>query len=160
MIVHDIDLARWYMGSEINSVYAIGGIYLEKGFEQHNDVDNACALTRFENNGMAFFYCTRVATHGYHIEMDIMGTKGMLRVGSEPVRNLCTIFDERGIVKRPPYYFQDRFADAYRLEMQEFIHCIREGKPSPVTVYDGLKDTEVAYAMTQSMRENTLVVPG
>ena len=38
---HDVDLARWILGSEVDEVYSIGGCYVHKGFEQYQDADNA-----------------------------------------------------------------------------------------------------------------------
>ena len=43
-----------------------------------------------------------------------------------------------------------RFADAYRLEMEEFVDCALTGRKPGVTVYDGTKATLVTYAITDS----------
>ena len=37
MAIHDIDLARWFLGSEARSVYAIGGCYAHEEFGQYQD---------------------------------------------------------------------------------------------------------------------------
>src|SRR6056297_3185253 len=48
MAIHDIDLARWFIGSEPKEVYAIGGCYAHSEFEQYGDGDNVGALMKFE----------------------------------------------------------------------------------------------------------------
>jgi myo-inositol 2-dehydrogenase / D-chiro-inositol 1-dehydrogenase len=158
MMIHDIDLARWFLGSEARSIYAVGGCYVHEEFGQFGDSDNACALMQFKNDTMAMFYSGRTAPHGYHVETEIVGTKGTLRVGTTPQKNLVTIFNEHGAVQECVSGFPERFEQAYLMEKQEFINCIIENRKPEVTVYDGTKSTEIAYKATESFRENKLVV--
>lgn len=155
--VHDIDLARWFLDQEVSQIYAIGGSYVHEEFGAYGDGDNVCALMKFKNNTMAMFHTGRNAAHGYHVETEIVGTKGTLRIAAEPRKNLCTIYDENGVVNECSQNFQERFAEAYRLEMQEFIDCIIEGRKPDITVYDGTKNTEIAFAATKAFRENIVI---
>lgn len=157
MAIHDIDLARWFLSSEPTSVYAIGGSYLHKEFEEFGDCDNACALMQFKNGAMAMFYSGRTAPHGYHIETEIIGTKASLRIGSVPQKNLVTIFDQNGAVQECVSGFLERFEQAYVNEIQEFVNCILEKRKPAVTVYDGTLSTKAAYAATESFRKRVLV---
>ncbi|WP_079474081.1 Gfo/Idh/MocA family protein [Marinococcus halophilus] len=157
MTVHDIDLARWFLESDVKSLYATGGCYLHEEFEQYGDGDNVAALMHFENGTMAMFHSGRNAPHGYHVETEIVGTHGTLRIGSVPQENQVMIFDNHGARQECVNGFQERFEEAYRLELQEFIDCILEERKPDVSVYDGTKSTEVAYAATESFRENKLM---
>lgn len=157
MAIHDIDLARWYLASNPTTVYAIGGSYVHKEFEAFGDCDNACAIMQFENKTMAMFYSGRTAPHGYHVETEIVGTKGTLRVSSVPQKNLVTLFDQNGAVQECVSGFLERFDQAYLNEVQEFVNCILENRKPNVTVYDGTLSTKAAYAATESFRKNTLV---
>lgn len=157
MTVHDIDLARWLLDDEVSQIYAIGGAYCHPETDQYGG-DNTCALMRFKGNGMAFFYSGRDAVHGYQVETEIVGTNGSLRIGAEPAKNMCVIYDDTGILRECSQSFQERFFDAYRIEMQEFIDCIIENRRPSITVYDGTKNTEVAFAATAAFRENKLVI--
>lgn len=157
MTVHDIDLARWLLQDDVTQIHAIGGSYAYEAFEGYGDADNACALMKFKNNGMALIHSGRIAAHGYVAEAEIIGTKGSLRVGYEPRKNLCTLLDETGIVLECSQSFQERFAEAYLLEMKEFVNCIIENRKPDITVYDGTKNTEVAFAMTEAFKNNTIV---
>lgn len=158
MTIHDIDLARWYMNSEVKSVYALGGCFVHKEFEKYGDVDNAAAIMQFENGTIGLFYSGRTCIHGYHIETEIIGTKGSLRVGTIPEKNLVTVFNESGAVRECIGSFPERFEYAYLNEVQEFVNCIIENRKPQVTVYDGTKSTKIAYAATESLKENKLVV--
>lgn len=155
--IHDIDLARWFLESDAKSIYAVGGCYLHKEFAEYGDGDNVAALMQFKNNTMALFHSGRTAPHGYHIETEIVGTKGTLRVGTIPEKNLVTVFNKNGAARECVANFQERFAEAYLLEMQEFVNCILENRKPDITVYDGTRSTEIAYAATEAFRENKLI---
>jgi len=157
MAIHDIDLARWFLASEPVKVYAIGGSYLHKEFEEYGDCDNACAIMQFQNSAMAMFYSSRTAPHGYHIETEVVGTKATLRISSVPQKNLVTIFDRNGAVQECVSGFLERFDQAYVNEVQEFVNCILENRKPAVTVYDGTLATKAAYAATESFRKNSLI---
>lgn len=157
MMIHDIDLARWYMDSEVASIYAAGDCFVEDGFAEHDDVDNGTALMRFENGGMALFFTSRTCHHGYHIETEIVGTKGSIRIGSNPNKNEVVLFNDNGAVAQFKDYFMTRFQEAYCNEIQHFVDCVLEGKTPEVGVIDGVKSTEIAYGCDQSYKEDKLV---
>ena len=52
--------------------------------------------------------------------------------------------------------FPERFDEAYRLEMQEFIDCVREGRKPEVTVYDGTRATEMTFATTSAFKNHRI----
>jgi myo-inositol 2-dehydrogenase/D-chiro-inositol 1-dehydrogenase len=158
MAIHDFDLARWYLGSEAKSVYAVGGCVAFEEFKKYNDADNGAALIQFDNGTMGMFYANRTCAHGYHIETEIVGTEGSLRIGTVPEKNLVTIFNETGAVRECSGGFLERFERAYLNEVQEFVNCIAEKRKPDVSVYDGTKSTEIAYAAKESFEGNKLVM--
>ena len=157
MAVHDIDLTRWFMGSDPKTIFAIGGCYAHPEFSKFNDGDNVSALMQLQNGSMAFLFAGRTAPHGYNVETEIIGTKGTLRIASVPQKNMVEIMDEHGVRKECSQDFIERFGDAYRNEINEFVACIREGRNPEVTVYDGTKCTEIAYKCKEAFESNELV---
>ncbi|MBZ4645517.1 MAG: iolG [Clostridia bacterium] len=157
MAIHDIDLARWYLGSEAKSIYAVGGCYAYEEFKKYNDADNGAALIQFKNGAIGMFYAGRTCAHGYHIETEIVGTEGSLRIGTIPEKNLVTVFNDNGVVRECVSGFLERFEKAYLNEMQEFVNCIVENRRPDVTVYDGTNSTIIAYACKESFENNKLV---
>ena len=143
--VHDIDLARWYLGSEVKTVYAKGGSYVHKAFEGVNDADNTVVLTTFEDGKMAVIAASRTAFHGHDTHTEITGSKGILKIGMTPAKNRVEIFDVHD--------FFERFEEGFLLEAQEFVDCIREGRKPIVSAVDGTKATQVGFAMTDSFRQ-------
>ncbi|MFK4785261.1 inositol 2-dehydrogenase [Fusobacterium sp. MFO224] len=157
MSVHDIDLARWFMEDEPMQVWAIGGCYKHQEFGQYNDGDNVSALMKFKNGGMGFLFAGRTAPHGYNVESEIIGTEGILRIGSVPQKNLVEILDNSGVRKECSQDFLERFKESYVNELKEFVDCVINNRKPEVTVYDGTNCTKVAYACKESFETGKLI---
>ncbi|KMY48603.1 inositol 2-dehydrogenase [Peribacillus loiseleuriae] len=157
MSIHDFDLARWYMGSEAQEVWAIGGGYARSEFDELQDAETGAAMVRFANNAMGIFVAGRNSAHGYHIETEIIGTKGSIRIGTVPERNQVVIFNETGAVKECFDGFIERFEQAYLSEVEEFINCILEERKPTVTVQDGVESTKLGYACKKSFETRQLI---
>lgn len=157
MAIHDFDLARWFLNSEALKVWAIGGVYAHPVIKEINDVETGAALVQFENNKMGIFVSGRNCIHGYHVETEIIGTNGTIRIGSVPEKNLVTIFDNNGARKECVGGFLERFDQAYLSEVKEFINCIVQNKKPSVKVEDGVKSTIIAYACKKSYETGELV---
>lgn len=157
MAIHDLDLARWYLESEAEILWAIGGSYAYPEIKELNDAETGTALVKFKNGTMGIFCAGRACAHGYHIETEIIGTKGTLRIGTVPEKNLVTVFNENGALQECVDGFLERFEQAYLSEVEEFINCIVENRKPKVTVEDGVKSTELAYACKKSFETNQLI---
>lgn len=157
MAVHDIDLARWFTGSEPETVYAIGGCYAHPEFGKYKDGDNVSCIMKFRNECMAFLFAGRTAPHGYNVETEIIGTRGILRIASVPQKNLVEILDTHGVRRECSENFLERFDTAYVNEVQEFVNCIVQGRKPEVTVYDGTRVSEIAYTCKSSFESGELI---
>lgn len=58
---------------------------------------------------MGIFVAGRNCAHGYHVETEIIGTRGTLRIGTIPEKNLVTIFDHTGSIRECSEGFLERF---------------------------------------------------
>lgn len=152
LTVHDIDLARWLLESDVKKITAAGGCYKYQELADCGDVDNAVALMEFENGTVALFDSGRIAPHGSHVETEIQGTEGILRIAVVPEKNRVLIYDHTGAVQQCTEDFLERWREAFLNEMIEFINCVSEGRKPEVTVYDGTKCTEATYVATEALR--------
>lgn len=157
LTVHDIDLARWLLESDVKKITAAGGCYKYNELAECDDVDNAVALMEFQNGTVALFDSGRIAPHGSHVETEIQGTEGMLRIAVVPEKNRVLIYDHTGAVQECTEDFLERWQEAFLNEMTEFISCVSEGRKPEVTVYDGTKCTEVCYAATDALHTGKTV---
>ena len=155
--VHDIDLARWFLGSEVKSVYAIGGSFVHPEFDTVNDADNTVAVAKFEDNKMAVFSASRTAFHGHDTHTEITGTKGILKIGITPQKNRVEILDSHGVRKECVQDFYERFEEGFLNEAQAFVDCIQRGQQPELRAEDGTRATEVGFAVTKAFREGRIV---
>ena len=153
MAIHDIDLMRWFLGEDPVEVYASGATFKHPEFKAAGDDETGVAMYKCKSGKIGFVHVGRTAPYGYHVETEIVGTEGTLRISPVPEKNLCMIYDKDGAVKECVSGFPERFAEAYLLEMQEFIDCVQTGRKPEVKVYDGTKSTQIAFATTQSYKE-------
>ena len=157
MSIHDFDLARWFLGAEAKEVWAIGGSYTRPEFDELKDAETGAAMVRFENNAIGIFVAGRNSAHGYHIETEIIGTKGSIRIGTVPERNQVVVMNETGVVQECYDGFLERFEQAYLSEVEEFINCILKDRKPSVTVNDGVESTILGYACKASFETGKLV---
>ncbi len=160
MAIHDIDLMRWFLGCEATEVYAQGCTFKHPEFREANDDETAVACYKFENGALGFVHVGRTAPHGYHVETEIIGTEGSIRISAVPEKNQAMIYNHMGALTECVGSFPERFDEAYLLEMQEFIDCVCAGKQPDVSVYDGTKSTAIGYATTEAWKTGEIVKIG
>ena len=151
MGIHDFDIARWLMGSEVERVSAEGTLMVCDTLKAVGDIDNAVINLRFENGGLGNVELSRHAFYGYDIRTEVLGSEGALNIGfyqHTPVLLLSRTGAQHDVVP----YLMERFGDAYRAEIQHFIQCIREDKAPDVGGVDSLRALEIGVAATQSVQ--------
>ena len=152
MNVHDIDLARWFLGAEVESVHAMGGSYVHQEFRDVGDADNTVAMARFAGGKMAVISASRTAFHGHDTHTEITGSKGILKIGMTPASSRVELFDSGGARAECVKDFYERFSEGFLAEAQEFVDCCLQGRKPSILARDGTKATEVGFAMTESFR--------
>lgn len=157
MSIHDIDLVRWFSGKEVKRVWALGKNAAYPELDEVNELETGAAMMQLEDKTIAMLVAGRNAAHGYHVETELIGTKGMLRIAAIPEKNLVSVFNEHGVVRPTSQHFPERFKEAFINEMKEFITCINEKRQPGVSAFDGLQGTKVATALQKSIDTNEIV---
>ena len=155
--IHDMDLMRWFLGCEATAVCAMGATLKYAGLRGAGGAASGAALYRFENGAMGMMHVGRAAPHGYHVETEIVGTDGILRISAVPEKNLAMVYNVNGACTECVGSFPERFAEAYLNELQEFVDCALEGRQPGTTVYDGTRATIMGYATTESWKTGSIV---
>ncbi len=155
--VHDIDLARWFLASEIKTVWSIGGAYKYPAFAEAGDADNVISTCRLANGTMAVINAGRTATHGHDTYTEIVGTEGSILIGRPAQKHLVQIYDKHGSRREWVEVFWDRFSDAFLTMTKDFIECIQAGKKPELTLNDATQVTRVAIAFTESFQQGKLI---
>ncbi|MGI6077885.1 MAG: Gfo/Idh/MocA family oxidoreductase [Fastidiosipilaceae bacterium] len=157
MSIHDIDLIRWLAGSEPKKLWAIGGCFEFKQYAEWDDGDNVSCLMQCENDCMAFMFAGRAAPHGSHVETEIIGTRGTLRVSAVPTDSLVEVLSEHGVCRECYQDFVSRWHGAYVTIMEEFCDCVLNNRQATPNVYDGTKSTRIAFECKESFLKNELL---
>jgi inositol 2-dehydrogenase len=153
--VHDFDAARWLIG-EITEVTAAGAALSDPGFEAVGDVDNAVITLRFASGALGVIDNSRAAGYGYECSSEILGQRGTLRIGNHRRLAVETLTPGRAC-RDYVSDFVERFADAYRGEMEHFVRVVRgEAEPQPSGA-DAAAATVLARAAERSHREGRTV---
>ena len=155
--VHDADLARWFIGSEVKKVWSLGGAYRFKEFGDLNDADNTFAFCEFENGKMALLGASRTASYGHDTYTEIIGTHGKLTVGYPPFKNRLQISDKNGFRHECNETFYDRFKDAFLTQIQDFINSILNKKQNQCTLSNATKATLITSGMTKSFKTKKII---
>jgi myo-inositol 2-dehydrogenase/D-chiro-inositol 1-dehydrogenase len=157
MAIHDIDLMRWFLGSEATEVYAMGATFKHPEFREAGDDETAIAMYRFASGAMGMVHVGRTSPYGYHVETEIVGTEGTIRISAIPEKNQAMVYNVHGACTECVGSFPERFAEAYLIEMQEFVDCVCQGRKPGVTVYDGTKSTAIGFATTEAWKTGKIV---
>src|SRR5678816_1927665 len=123
--IHDLDLARWYMG-DIASVYSIGGTLAYPEMKAIGDIDNAITSLYFTSGALGTIDLSRNGVYGYDIRTEILGTEGTLKIGylrETPI----LVMNNKGITHDTVPYFTERFEQAYITQLQDFVDNILQG---------------------------------
>jgi myo-inositol 2-dehydrogenase/D-chiro-inositol 1-dehydrogenase len=100
---------------------------------------------------------SRKAVYGQDQRVEVFGSAGVVAATNHAVDRVTSADETGAHSARLMAFFPERYADAYRLEMQVFVDAVRAGRPMPVTGADGRRATALALAATRSARENRYV---
>jgi myo-inositol 2-dehydrogenase/D-chiro-inositol 1-dehydrogenase len=154
MTIHDFDMARYLLQSEVSEVYAAGGVMVDPAIGQAGDIDTAVITLHYENGAIGSIDNSRQAVYGYDQRVEVFGSKGGIIVGNNRPHN--AVLSSAGGVQgaRPLYFFLERYNDSYIAEMRAFIQSILDDTPPPVTGIDGRLPVVMGLAAWKSYREN------
>ena len=154
MTIHDFDMARFLIDSEIVEVYAQGRVLVDPVFEKVGDIDTAVVMLNYENGALAVIDNSRKAVYGYDQRVEVFGTKGLATVTNNTPDNHIFL-DTQGMHSALPLnFFMDRYVESYLTEMQAFVDCVHNQQTPPATVKDGLLSVVIALAANTSVREH------
>lgn len=157
MGVHDFDLARWLMGSEVTRVYTEGSCIAFPELKEVGDIDNCVVNLSFVNEAVGNIDMSWNAVYGYDIRTEVLGTEGSLWIGYLQ-QTPTLVLTRSGVTHDTVPYFMERFAIAYAEEVREFVRHIVNGTNPTVTGADARAATAIGIAATLSLDEQRPVL--
>jgi myo-inositol 2-dehydrogenase/D-chiro-inositol 1-dehydrogenase len=154
MTIHDFDMARFLLASEVSEVYVRAAVMVDPLFERAGDWDTAITMLTFENGAMGAIDNSRKAVYGYDQRVEVFGSEGMITVTNNTPDNHIYL-DHAGVHSALPLnFFMERYTESYLREMKAFVDAVVHKKAVPVGGVDGLEATVIALAAAKSAREN------
>jgi len=157
MMTHDYDTARWFTGSEAETIFGFGGVFAYEGLKDCNDMDNTAILMKFRNGVMVVLTASRNSAYGYHAPMEIYGTNGSIKIGDYSYNNRNVYMNETGVTRNCSEWFFEYWQSTYLAEMEDFVRCIVEKDTPMVGMIDGYKAVEWAIKADEAVKEQKIV---
>jgi myo-inositol 2-dehydrogenase / D-chiro-inositol 1-dehydrogenase len=153
MAIHDWDMARFLIGSEIDEVYVQGGVMVDPAIGAAGDIDTHVTLLRFASGAIGTVDNSRKAVYGYDQRVEVFGSQGAIQTENNYASN--SVLSTAHAVQRdlPLNFFMQRYVDAFAAEVEAFVDAVVDDRPVPVDGRDGRMALIVGLAAKKSFRE-------
>jgi myo-inositol 2-dehydrogenase/D-chiro-inositol 1-dehydrogenase len=151
MMIHDLDMARFLLGEEVNNVFAVGSVLVDKAIGEAGDVDTAMAVLTTASGKQCVITNSRRATYGYDQRIEIHGSEGMVSADN-PRLNTVEVAAAQGYSRGPLHnFFMTRYTEAYVNEINRFVEWLSGADVEVPGGDDGLKALQLADAAVASL---------
>lgn len=151
MTIHDFDMARFVMNSEVVEVFAMGATLVDQKLTTINDIDTAVITLKFENGAFGVIDNSRQAIYGYDQRLELFASSGSA-ANDHHRRHTVHLSDSSGCHQESMLnFFLERYQRSYELEMMAFIKCLVENQPVSPGIDDAIKAVRLAIAAQESL---------
>src|SRR5919206_188012 len=127
------------LGAEPVEVHAVASSLVDPAIRRAGDVDTAAVLLKTASGKIAQISNSRRATYGYDQRIEVHGSLGLLAAGNQRATTVEHA-DASGYARDPVLpFFLERYADAYRLELDAFVNGVLDGTSLAPNGEDGLQ---------------------
>jgi myo-inositol 2-dehydrogenase/D-chiro-inositol 1-dehydrogenase len=159
MMIHDLDMARFMMDEEPVAVSATASCLVDPAIGEAGDVDTAVVTLRTASGRLCQISNSRRATYGYDQRIEAHGSDGLLRAGNV-LPTTVEIATASGFHTDPVLpFFLERYAAAYRAELDAFVQAARGEGPARPNGEDGLRALLLADAAVEAARSGRTIQP-
>lgn len=157
MMIHDFDMGRWLLGEEPIEVHATGSVLIDEKIGKAGDIDSAAATMKTASGRLCLITNSRRCSYGYDQRIEVFGSEGMARAANQR-ETLVETAGESGYLREPALpFFLERYADAYRIQLDRFVRAAGGEAVSLPSGSDGLRALEIADAAQRSHAEGISV---
>ena len=155
MTIHDFDMVKYLSGSEISELYVKGGCFVDPEIEKAKDVDTAIINMSLKTGVLATINNSRQAVYGYDQRIEVLGSKGVLKVENKLLNKVIKGTKEGFISSNPQNFFIDRYEQSYKKELMNFVQSIKGDLVDHADADDGLHALKAGLAANNSLLNNT-----
>ncbi len=151
MMIHDLDLIRYLSDSEVEEVTAKGAVLVDPNIGKLGDIDTAVVTLKFRNGALGVIDNSRQAVYGYDQRAEVFGPKGMAKADNDRNSTVELNLKDNTQLDKMPWFFIDRYKQAYISELAAFYQSVANDKPLVVSGIDGLRAVQLAEACRKSL---------
>jgi predicted dehydrogenase len=149
--IHDFDLSRFFFGDEIADVTTTASVLCHTR-DAHGHAPNATLnAVRFVRGAVADIETYWGAMYGYDVRSEVVCATGTAMIG-QGARSGLSVYTEDGAKSDLFPGFLERFSEAYRAELADFVGGVLERRPPAVTGEDGRSAVAAALAGVASFQ--------
>ncbi len=153
MTIHDFDMARFVIGSEVVEVFAVGALRVLPELAELGDVDTAVVTMSHENECLTVIDNSRRASYGYDQRVEVLGAEALV-ASENPLVNTALVRDAgEARLATLPYFFIERYTVSYVRQWEAFVAAVSSGSPPPTTGQDGRAALVLGLAAKRSLLE-------
>tara|TARA_Y100000741_G_scaffold331788_1_gene287345 strand:- start:1016 stop:2020 length:1005 start_codon:yes stop_codon:yes gene_type:complete len=157
--IHDFDLARFFLGNDpIIEISAFASQLFSEDIKKIGDYDTAMINMRSKDGVLIHINNSRRSVYGYDQRVEIFGSKGM-QISNNQTPTSVEKYTEHGTFVKDPIhnFFIDRYEDAYKQQLQDFLKKLENGRKTSVTYEDGQIALILANSAYKSLEQSRWV---
>jgi myo-inositol 2-dehydrogenase/D-chiro-inositol 1-dehydrogenase len=153
---HDFDIIRWISCAEFKSVFAVGTSSMMPNRKNLGNYDTIVVSFELSSGAIGHIDSCAHTLYGYDTRVEIIGTEAdaLTSIGLKSESHIMN--KDSTTNDYSDSYFQ-RFEQAYRDEVADFVSCVLDHRAPRSTVEDGRAAVELAIAAMKSARESVPV---
>ena len=149
-LVHDLDLALWYSGQEVEEVYSVYGPFSDMGMESPDSVE---LLLRFKDRGAANVHLD-FYQHPRRRQIDLMGVKGTITVEFASWDEATLSYYNTDIRRWDRTTYKTARNDMFRDEDAEFLNAVLGEGEISCTIDEAMRSLSVIEKVYSYDSEN------
>ena len=154
MMIHDFDLARYYVGSdEFKHLFATGEYFKDKKFKKVKDLELATVVMKTRKGVQCVITNSRHCSFGYDQRVELFGSKGM--VISENQRDLETTSyfkNSTGSKRSFKNFFIERYSEAFKNQLSDLARFCKKNIKPRANFEDGRMSVILAETANKSLK--------
>ena len=154
MMIHDFDLARYYVGSDdFKHLFATGEYFKDKKFKKVKDLELATVVMKTRKGVQCVITNSRHCSFGYDQRVELFGSKGM--VISENQRDLETTSyfkNSTGSKRSFKNFFIERYSEAFKNQLGDLARFCKKNIKPRANFEDGRMSVILAETANKSLK--------
>jgi len=157
MTIHDFDMAR-HLAGEISQIQAFGANLVDPRIARLGDIDTCTVSMRAKSGALLQINNSRRCVYGYDQRIEVFGASGMLQAANRRATSVEHSGEKYTGARDPALnFFLERYAEAYRAELDAFVSAVEQGRPMSPDFSDGLEALRLAVCAEESLRTQLFV---